>query len=349
MSPRQSQARTGDSGQHPSHQLLSSAIRGSLRRPCPGIVVVVVTTAVVVMDERALDREDAAKRIVGEGQPAAAHGGWRPHGLWVAGRLGVAGDAKGGCRVVVPLGPRRQRVGALHYGEERITTAAAAHAHVLHSSTSDHKPPYGSFLEQRVLRRLQHLRGIEQHFGGHVPRFRVHHIQVLWLLLLLLLLHLGMMLKSRRRSTVHRGRGRGHQGHWRWGYYHCRRGIRMQHEFRTILLKYIRWHVQAKIDPKQKVHFQTVHFADKNASNLGIIRIVVVGIVKELGGQQDSRNDNSVHIEFRQKEVAPLDQSINVNQCKDETLVGAGRVFVYPGRVGNSKKMTRSVEGTRLL
>jgi len=52
-----------------------------------------------------------------------------------------------------------------------------------------------------------------------------------------------------------------------------------------ILEEHIWLHMEAEINPKEEFHLEAVHFGHQNSSDLGIVGVVVVGIVKELRGQ----------------------------------------------------------------
>ncbi len=87
-----------------------------------------------------------------------------------------------------------------------------------------------------------------------------------------------------------------------------------------ILEENFRLHVKAKINPKEKLHLETVHFGHQNSSNLGIIRVVVVGVVEELRGQEDGGDYDAVNIELGQNKIIVLDETVDVDEGKDEAL-----------------------------
>jgi len=86
--------------------------------------------------------------------------------------------------------------------------------------------------------------------------------------------------------------------------------------------------MQTKVDSEQKVHLQTVHFRYQNTTNLGVVSVVVVCIVKELGSEENCRDDGTMHVQFRQQKVIALNESINVNQSQNVALIRTGRVLV---------------------
>ena len=101
----------------------------------------------------------------------------------------------------------------------------------------------------------------------------------------------------------------------------------MRQEFRTVVLKDIGCHVQTKVDPKEEINFESIHLRDENTSNLGVVCVVIVGIVEKLGSQQNRGNYYSMNIEFSEKKVVPLNQSINVNEGENKAFVRARRIL----------------------
>lgn len=59
----------------------------------------------------------------------------------------------------------------------------------------------------------------------------------------------------------------------------------MSDQLVAVLGKLSGGHVEAKVDPKEKVHFQTIHFRDQYPAHFGVVGIVIVRVVKELGRQ----------------------------------------------------------------
>ena len=74
----------------------------------------------------------------------------------------------------------------------------------------------------------------------------------------------------------------------------------MHHELGTVLVEDLRRDVEREVDPEQEIHLQPVHLANQYAAHLRVVGVVVVGVVEELGGQQDRRNDDPVHVQVRQ-------------------------------------------------
>ena len=57
-----------------------------------------------------------------------------------------------------------------------------------------------------------------------------------------------------------------------------------------------------------------------HAADLGVVRVVEVLVVKELGRKHDGRDDDPVHIELGQQEVVALDETVDVDEGEDEAL-----------------------------
>jgi len=91
-------------------------------------------------------------------------------------------------------------------------------------------------------------------------------------------------------------------------------------ELGAVLLEHLGINVKAEVDPEEEFHLETIHLRYQHAANLGIIGVVVVGIVEELGRQEDGRYDHSMNVEVGEEEVVPLDEPINVDESKDEAL-----------------------------
>lgn len=81
----------------------------------------------------------------------------------------------------------------------------------------------------------------------------------------------------------------------------------------AVLLEHVGIDVKAEVDPEEEFHLEAVHFRYQDAANLGIVGVVVVGIVEELGRQEDGRYDHSMDIEVGEEEVVPLDEPIDVD------------------------------------
>ena len=81
----------------------------------------------------------------------------------------------------------------------------------------------------------------------------------------------------------------------------------------AVLLEHVGIDVKAEVDPEEEFHLEAVHFRYQDAANVGIVGVVVVGIVEELGRQEDGRYDHSMDVEVGEEEVVPLDEPIDVD------------------------------------
>jgi hypothetical protein len=57
----------------------------------------------------------------------------------------------------------------------------------------------------------------------------------------------------------------------------------MRNKLILILDKNLWGNVEAKVNSKEEFNFKSIHFGNENSSNLRIVSVIVVGIVKELG------------------------------------------------------------------
>jgi len=100
-----------------------------------------------------------------------------------------------------------------------------------------------------------------------------------------------------------------------------------------VFCKYCRCHVQAKVDQKQKLDLQVIHFSTRHPPNFSVVGIVEILVVKKFCSEHHTRNYNSVHVQRIEHEALALDQSVNVDQCQDEALPTARGIFRYPFQV----------------
>lgn len=107
----------------------------------------------------------------------------------------------------------------------------------------------------------------------------------------------------------------------------------MSNEFRMVFLKQLWRYMKTEVDSKQEIYLQSIHLTDQDTSNLWVVRIIVVGIIKEFSSQKNRSNDNTVNIQFCEQKVVSLDQSINVNKRQDEAFIWTWCVFVNAGVV----------------
>ena len=67
--------------------------------------------------------------------------------------------------------------------------------------------------------------------------------------------------------------------------------------------------------------------AYSNSANLGVVRVVVVLVVEELGGDHDAGDGDPVDVERGQRKIIPLDEAVHIDEPQHEALVAAARVL----------------------
>ena len=99
--------------------------------------------------------------------------------------------------------------------------------------------------------------------------------------------------------------------------------VRVRNELCLVLLEYLRQYAQAEIDLEQELRLEVVHLLDEHPPDLGVVRVVVIRVVEEFGGQENGRDDDSVDVELGEEEVVTLDEPIDVDEREDEAFLGA--------------------------
>lgn len=70
------------------------------------------------------------------------------------------------------------------------------------------------------------------------------------------------------------------------------------------------------------------HLGGGHAADLGVVRVVEVLVVEELGRQHDRGYDDAVDVQAREQEAVALDEAVDVDERQDEALGVAARVLV---------------------
>jgi len=96
----------------------------------------------------------------------------------------------------------------------------------------------------------------------------------------------------------------------------------------TILLKYLRRDMEAKVDAEKELDLETINLWHQHTSDLGVICVVVVSIIEELRCQHHGCYDNAVDVKFRQKKVVSLDEAVDVYQSKHKAFFRATCILV---------------------
>lgn len=102
----------------------------------------------------------------------------------------------------------------------------------------------------------------------------------------------------------------------------------------TIGVECVRRHVQLETKSKQEIDFEEVHLCCAYSSYLGIVCIVVVHIVHELGSNQDTSNDQPMNIPriYRHRRL-PLHEPIQINIRDNETRRATIRILKDPLKI----------------
>lgn len=96
----------------------------------------------------------------------------------------------------------------------------------------------------------------------------------------------------------------------------------------VVLLEHLWRHPQAEVDPEQELALEGVELGREDSAHPGVVRVVVVRVVGELGGQEDGRDDDPVGAAVREEEAVAPDEPVDVDEAEDEALLGAGGVLV---------------------
>ena len=67
----------------------------------------------------------------------------------------------------------------------------------------------------------------------------------------------------------------------------------------------------------------------KTGAHLGVVCIVEILIVEELGSKHYRRYDDSVHIQRREQETISLNETVNIDESEYKTFGAAGSVLIY--------------------
>lgn len=161
-----------------------------------------------------------------------------------------------------------------------------------------------------MCRCLVNLEGVGQELGG--PTTRCYHRRGQWL------------------QILPGGGGRGMDG-----------------QLGAVLLENVGIDVKAEVDPEEEFHLEAVHLRYQDAADLGVVGVVVVGIVEELGGQQDGRYDHSMNVEVGKEKVVPLDETVDVDQSQDEAFGGARGIFVDTAVMRRNQEANVGIEKVR--
>ncbi len=97
-------------------------------------------------------------------------------------------------------------------------------------------------------------------------------------------------------------------------------------EDRFIKVEMFGLNVQQTAEAIEQFDFQPIHFLQIDAAHFGKETVVLMPFVEEFGGQQYGGNEEAMHIERVHHQVGATVSSVHVDECDDETGIGAGAV-----------------------
>jgi len=91
------------------------------------------------------------------------------------------------------------------------------------------------------------------------------------------------------------------------------------------------WDIKSEIDHEQKLQLEVVDFMAGYSANLGIICVVVIDVIIELGSQHNAGDQQSVDVEGRNhKGFVALDDRIHIYESDDVAFAAASCIAFYP-------------------
>lgn len=94
----------------------------------------------------------------------------------------------------------------------------------------------------------------------------------------------------------------------------------MVHELAEITEVDLLRDVQTEVDEEEELHLQRIDFLARDPTHLGIIQVVEILIVKELGSQHDRSDDDAMNVESSQGKVALLNKAVDVYEGHHQAL-----------------------------
>jgi len=116
-------------------------------------------------------------------------------------------------------------------------------------------------------------------------------------------------------------------------------------------------HVQREVDPLEELDLQGIQLRDWHPSKLGIESVVVEEVVKELGREHDTSNEEAMDVQGGEDYGTWLDHSIYVDKRDDEAAIAALRILPYSFEIRDdgdirgigALKFGNSLRGTLIL
>mmetsp|Transcript_3435 Transcript_3435/g.7555 ORF Transcript_3435/g.7555 Transcript_3435/m.7555 type:complete len:362 (-) Transcript_3435:380-1465(-) len=143
----------------------------------------------------------------------------------------------------------------------------------------------------------------------------------------------GCRHRGKRRLVLHHGRRRIHRRRGSHRVRHARRRSRSLEEMLGVPAQLLRNDVQAKVEKLEQVQLELVHLLRGDASDTGVVRVVVEGVVEKLGSDHDRRHEQAVHVVPRERQCSgdgPTPRgTVEVRECRDEADGAGVRVPVY--------------------
>ncbi len=108
-----------------------------------------------------------------------------------------------------------------------------------------------------------------------------------------------------------------------------------------VLVVQLRRDVEGEVDAEEELNLEGVHLSRGHSSNLGVVSIVEVLVIEELGGEHNTSDGNAMDIQLRKEEVVALNEAINVDQGENEALGAARCVLVDALKVAQDRDAGR--------
>lgn len=156
-------------------------------------------------------------------------------------------------------------------------------------------------------------------------------------------LRMGVPLKARRG-----GGACASNGSYRWqargrGRHLTKGDGRVLHQFRVVAFKNLARYVQVEAQQEEQLNFEGVEFTKRDATNLGIVGVVIAAVIVVLHRRHHSSKEKAMDVE-RRKNEAPvgLHDAVDVDERQDKALNGAGRVGHDAAESKNSVALTET-------
>ena len=75
--------------------------------------------------------------------------------------------------------------------------------------------------------------------------------------------------------------------------------------------------MEAEVDAEEELDFKAVHLGGRHSADLGVVGIVEVLVVEELGSQHDGGNHDTVNVKFSEEEIVALREGVCLCVCRE--------------------------------